>query len=108
LYLRIIALAATVLLSPQLCNSQVPEFTNKQLRKNRPEYLQLGLGLNKGSMRDFATSPITYKGVLFNCSVGYMKMDTTRETRFTTRFNHGSYRYIKEDGIPLTSRTSMY
>lgn len=96
------------MLLPEYCNGQVPEFTNKQMRKQRPEYWQLGMGLNKGSMRDFATSPITYKGVLFNYSFGYIKMDTTRETRFSTRFNHGTYKYKRTDGIDLKAKTSMY
>lgn len=99
----VLMLAAT-----QQVYAQQPEFTNKQLRKQRPEYLQAGFGLNRGSMRDFATSPITYKGVLANYSVGYMKMDTARETRFTTRLNMGSYRYKRTDGIDLKSKAAVY
>lgn len=97
-----------MLAATQQVYAQQPEFTNKQLRKQRPEYLQAGFGLNRGTMRDFATSPITYKGVLMNYSVGYTKMDTARETRFTTRFNMGSYRYKRTEGIDLKSKTAVY
>lgn len=88
--------------------AQETTLSRKQIRKERPKYLQVGLGLNRGSLRDFATSPITYKGILFNYSVGYLKMDTAREVKFTARFNNGVYKYKRTTGIQSDSRASMY
>lgn len=88
--------------------AQETALSKKQIRKERPKYLQVGMGLNRGSLRDFATSPITYKGVLFNYSVGYLKMDTAREVKFTARFNSGAYKYNRTEGIQSRSRASMY
>lgn len=97
-----------VLLLPVTLMAQETTLSKKQIRKERPKYLQVGLGLNRGSLRDFATSPITYKGVLFNYSIGYQKMDTAREVKFTTRFNSGSYSYKRKEGVDVKSRASMY
>lgn len=88
--------------------AQETTLSKKQVRKERPQYLQVGLGLNRGSLRDYATSPITYKGVLFNYSIGYLKMDTAREVKFTARFNNGRYKYKRTTGIQSDSRASMY
>lgn len=88
--------------------AQETTLSKKQIRKERPQYLQVGLGLNRGSLRDYATSPITYKGVLFSYSIGYLKMDTAREVKFTARFNNGSYKYERTTGIQSNSRASMY
>lgn len=103
-YITTVALASLALLT----QAQDVNLTNKQKRKQRPDYLQIGLGLNKGSMRDFATSPITYKGVLFNYSLAYLRMDTARETRLSVRFNHGGYRYKRTEGVEVKSKTAMY
>lgn len=94
------------LLAPVAATAQ--EYSNKQLRKQRPDYLQVGVGLNRGSVRDFATSPITYKGVLANYSIARLRMDTARETKTTIRFNHGTYRYKKTEGVDVKSKTSVY
>ncbi|MBW7912429.1 MAG: hypothetical protein H3C54_01700 [Taibaiella sp.] len=97
-----------VLLLPLATIAQETTISKKQIRKERPKYLQVGLGLNRGSLRDFATSPITYKGILFNYSIGYLKMDTAREVKFTARFNNGVYRYKRKEGIDVKSRAGMY
>lgn len=97
-----------VLLLPVTLMAQETTLSKKQIRKERPKYLQVGLGLNRGSLRDFATSPITYKGVLFNYSIGYLKMDTAREVKFTARFNSGSYKYKRLSGVDVRSRAGMY
>lgn len=82
--------------------------TNKTIRKSRPQYIQAGFGLNKGSVRDFATSPITYKGVLLNYSLGLTRLDDRRESRATLRFNHGTYRHKSTQGVEVKSKTKVY
>lgn len=82
--------------------------TNKELRKVRPNYISIGMGLNRGNVRDFATSPLIYKGLLLNYSLGYQRYDDMRDTRLNIRFNHGGYKYKKQVAIPLVSRTAVY
>lgn len=87
---------------------ETEQISRKQIRHQRPKYIQAGLGLNRGSMRDFATSPITYKGILFNYSLGYLKMDDAREVKLSARYNQGSYRYKKTEGIEVKSKSSQH
>ncbi len=82
--------------------------TNKELRKARPNYISIGFGLNRGSVRDFATSPLTYKGTLFSFSGGYQRYDDLRDTRLNIRFNVGGYRYSRSEGIPTSSGATGY
>ena len=82
--------------------------TNKEMRKARPNYISIGMGLNRGSVRDFATSPLTYKGMLFNFSAGYQRYDDLRDTRLNFRFNFGGYKYKRETGIPTSSKASVF
>lgn len=100
--------ALAVLLLPLATIAQETTLGKKQIRKQRPKYIQAGLGLNRSSLRDFATSPITYKGILFNYSLGHLKMDSAREVKFTARFNNGVYKYKRTDGIDVQSRSFMY
>lgn len=107
-YIRIIWLMLTVIIAVQTHAQETELLSRKQIRHNRPKYIQIGLGLNRGSMRDFATSPITYKGILFNYSLGYLKMDDAREVKLSARYNQGSYRYKKTEGIEVKSKSSQH
>lgn len=64
---------------------------NKELRKLRPTYINLGSGLNYTSFRDFATSPLFYSGIggVFYSSI--LKTDTKRETELGFMATGGSY-----------------
>lgn len=109
--LRIICCVAIAvgpgLLYAQEATTELP--TNRQQRKTRPQYFQAGLGASIGSVRDFATSPLTYRGVLANYSLGITRLDERREGRFTTRFNHGAYHHKTDEGIlPVRSKTAVY
>lgn len=48
-------------------------------RKNRPTYLNVGIGLNNINFRDFATSPLIYSGSTFNFALAKLKMDSKKE-----------------------------
>lgn len=102
--------AVLLLATPIFANAQVYDslLKSKQIRKQRPKYVQVGLGLNFGSVRDYATSPITYGGMLFNYSIARLNMDNRREVKLTARFNNGGYGYSRDEGIPISSRTSVY
>ncbi len=49
--------------------------SRKQLRKNRPTYVLTGLGVGSANFRDFATSPLTYRGPAVQASLGRLKED---------------------------------
>ncbi|MCB9045692.1 MAG: hypothetical protein H6550_06100 [Chitinophagales bacterium] len=104
----LLILVCLTILHAQVHGQETDGLSRKQIRHGRAKYIQTGLGLNKGSMRDFATSPITYKGILFNYSLAWLKMDTARENKFTVRFNQGNYRYKKTDGIDVKSKATQY
>jgi len=97
-----------MLLQLPVFGQESEQLSPKEIRHNRPKYIQAGLGLNRGSMRDFATSPVTYKGVLMNYSLGRLKMDSAREVKLSARFNHGAYRYKKTEGIDVQSKSFQY
>ncbi|MEZ5017146.1 MAG: hypothetical protein R2800_08830 [Flavipsychrobacter sp.] len=91
-----------------LAQEQTTSLSNKQQRKLRPKYMQVGMGFNRGAVQDFATSPITYKGLLFNYSLARLNMDSKKEVKAGVRFNHGKYGYSREEGIPVATNASAY
>ncbi len=66
--------------------------TKKELRRNRTTYKGLSYGgLGIGSIRDFATSPLTYTGI-FLSSGGYkINIDERRETEWGIPFSIGIF-----------------
>lgn len=65
------------------------ETDNKTIRKMRPGYVKLGVGVCASSFRDFATSPLFYSGTSGYVAVGYLKKDTDREVEFGTTYAIG-------------------
>ena len=59
--------------------SKGQELSRKELRKLRPAYINVGVGLSAVNFRDFATSPLIYSGAIKTFSVGQMKADALRE-----------------------------
>lgn len=96
------------LLATLTMQAQDDALSKKELRKQRPKYFQTGVGINTGNMRDFATSPIVYRGALANVSFGTLKMDAVREVCFSTRFNYGIYGYQRTEGINTQSYSDQY
>ena len=64
--------------------------TRKQIRKNRPNYIILGTGINRAIFRDLATSPLFYKWMIPNFSLGYKKIDFKKETAFGVNYSSGN------------------
>jgi len=52
-------------------------------RKTRPKYFVLGLNQGNASERDYATSPIIYKGTNTDSNFGILRVDAKRERKFT-------------------------
>ena len=67
--------------------------SSKQRRKLRPSYIVLGIGLNNSIYRDFATSPLFYKGIIPAFSLGKKKIDAKRESFFLINYASGKHKY---------------
>jgi len=61
----------------------------KQIRKNRPYYSTVGIGVQGSKFRDFATSPIFYEGIGAALHWGALKMDSQVESELTFQYGFG-------------------
>lgn len=86
-------IAFLLLFTSVISFSQGDTLSKKQIRKNRPTYISLGVGFNRNSFRDFATSPLFYSGIIPTYSVGYKKNDDKREGLFDIHYTAGSQKY---------------
>ena len=73
--------------------------SQKQMRKQRPTYITVGVGSNSSTFRDFATSPLIYEGNLFQLSLSKLKKDYNRESEFGFSYDFGSYETTFNDNI---------
>jgi len=76
-----------LLLSPSLIGFSQ---SKKELRKARPVYLNLETGASQTIFRDFATSPLFYKGNLASFSMGRTRVDSLRETALNAKVTLGN------------------
>lgn len=81
----------TIVLLPLLVFGQNDTLTKKQLRRQRPAYITVGLGAGYSYFRDFATSPLIYGGVPLNISTSYFKTDNIKENELAFNYHMGSY-----------------
>lgn len=65
--------------------------TRKEANKLRPSYLELGLGNDRSTLRDFGTSPLVYEATARDMSIFYHRFDEEKETRFGLNFISGMY-----------------
>ena len=82
-----------LLLIPFVSFSQsesIPIFSKKELRKNRPIYIGFTAGLNSSNFRDFATSPLIYKGILKHIALSCIKYDQKRESEIGLSYSFGN------------------
>ena len=61
-------------------------------KKARPAYLAVGLGLNRATFRDFATSPLIYAGYPLHISLSHVKWGDQRESHETLSYSFGTYK----------------
>ncbi len=81
-----------LLLIPSIVFSQdkIPELSKKEIRKSRPTYLGIGLGLNFSNFRDFATSPLVYSGALILLDGSWQRIDENRESEMGISYSSGN------------------
>ncbi len=73
------------------CQKQLSIDSIQECYLKQPKYLELGVGLSYSYFRDFATSPIFYKGYSPSISLAYQRHNTKNESRFGFHFRQGNY-----------------
>lgn len=68
-----------------------PSLSNKEKRKIRPTYIRVNGLINESTFRDFATSPLNYKGLAVDYYVGRLRMDSYRESEISLGASSGNY-----------------
>ena len=58
---------------------------------SRPVFLNIAVGLNISSFRDFATSALIYSGKPIYTALSHLDMDERRESHFTLSYSFGKY-----------------
>lgn len=102
--MKYILLLLLIFSSPALIFGQEFIPTKKQERKLRPKYIEIGIGLDYSYFCDFATSPLIYKGMNLQYSLGYLSQSKEKESFFNIYYSSGTYNNI-ENEITLTSHT---
>lgn len=86
------SIALFLLLIPIVTLSQDEEISAKEKRKNRTAYRGITHGgLGVGSLRDFATSPLTYTGVSILTGGFKLSIDEQRETEYGAPISVGLF-----------------
>ena len=65
--------------------------SKKELRKERPTYGGITFGLNSSKYRDFATSPLFYRGIPTFCALSRHRLDDKRETHVGVSYSSGTF-----------------
>jgi len=60
-------------------------------KERRPAYIDIAVGLNISSFRDFATSSLIYSGNPIYTALSHIDMDEKRESHFTLSYSFGKY-----------------
>ncbi|WP_148639416.1 hypothetical protein [Aquimarina longa] len=65
--------------------------SKKELRKNTPAYIGVTMGLGRSIFRDFATSPLFYRGISKYVSLSYSKTNLKRESEIGLSYSFGEH-----------------
>lgn len=91
---KISATFILLLLTPFVSFSQsdsTSNFSKKELRKDRPTYIGITMGLNSSNFRDFATSPLIYNGIQNYIALSRVKYNQKRESEIGLSYFFGKY-----------------
>lgn len=72
------------------------------------KYLDINVGIQRLSVRDFATSPLIYKGTLISVGLGHLSTTSDREVEYGTKFGLGDVYYKREKGINVNTAATVY
>lgn len=67
------------------------EMMEAEQNEKRPAYIDIAVGLNISSFRDFATSPLVYSGNPVYTALSHIDLDKSRESYFTISYSFGTY-----------------
>lgn len=86
-------LVALLIFSPLLSFSQnnILTSTVEEQKTTRPAYLDIALGINFSTFRDFATSPLTYSGSPVYIALSHLDLDIKRESSIGLSYFFGTY-----------------
>ncbi len=74
-----------------ISQTENPVLSKKEKRKNRPAFIGFTAGLGRSSFRDFATSPLFYKGTPRNIALSFTKADVERESEIGASYLFGQF-----------------
>ena len=83
-------------------SESTPIFYKKELRKNRPTYIRITIGLNSSNFRDFATSPLIYKGILKHIALSCIKYDQKRESEIGLSYSSGNCKNMYNEHLTIS------
>ncbi|MBL4710677.1 MAG: hypothetical protein JKY48_19805 [Flavobacteriales bacterium] len=78
-------------LIPMFGMAQKEESVNS-LEKRKSIYFSTSMGFSSSTFRDFATSPLFYKGIARYASIGRIRNDSMRESRLGGSYSTGNYK----------------
>lgn len=61
-----------------------------EVRGQKAKYYEIGLGINGANYRDFATSPLFYRGTALQLSFARSAMSSSRESRYGMSYDFGA------------------
>ncbi len=74
--------------------NEMQELSDRGLRKETPNYIGITTGFGSANLRDFATSPLIYKGNPFYLSLSTIRFNNKRESESAFAFTFGNYSSI--------------
>lgn len=85
-------------------------FSKKELRKDMSTYVEITWGLNSSNFRDFATSPLIYKGIQNYVALSRVKHNTKRESEIGLSYSFGNYKntFNEHSAISAVKTLSIY
>lgn len=103
LFLLLVSLAGT-------SQTETSILSRKEWRKNIPAYIGVSAGLGGAAFRDFATSPLFYKGTAKHISLSYSKFNLERESEIGFSYSFGEYHnnFNKHSQISTVKSASLF
>lgn len=76
-------------------------------KKSRPAYLDIAVGMQFSTFRDFATSPLFYEGNPIYVSLSHIDMDAKRESGFRLSYAFGNFESQLEENNAVSKVNTL-
>lgn len=90
-------LSLTLFLLIGFCSPGWGQSERKLARKSRPTYALVAFGPSSSNFRDFATSPLTYRGSILSTSLARLRADANKESLLGLSYSFGNYSATVEE-----------